>query len=690
MTLGQGWSIINIPNATTFAVNFANGGSTITSGGAFTQNSGSSIISSYNFSNTVNQTGGTGVVAGVYINPTITSVSNILAGVYSNLPSTPPLGGGQIYAQYHVGTAPSYFGGNILMGSTSGNIQSSNYYVRDWFSGNGVNRTALDVSALNTLRIGNGFSNILINAVTTLNNTVNLSNASASLTTLGPTILTNGAIRTASGGVAYIPTSYETINRVLQFGSAGLIAANYLKALESTALNTLNIGGGFATLSTPTTLLNFTGGNNIITNTTGQLTLSSSPNFNLLLSTTGNANASGGVVFTKPTTITATANNHMIATISGTFAQSGLGVGVQAGLAITHTIAQTAAGKQPVRAIYIKPTLTTLLGNNIAMEAVTGQIIVGDSRPSLNTTSGAVIIEGGLGVKGNIYGSAGALKQLNILAFGSSGAVTANYAKVARATAAGTLNLGEDFPTINIAGKHQFTNKGLTVVGLDANTGNGLVIQRTSSSNAATLQFNTNASIDFGFGMTNVGFGTMVGNIVGNTVINVTSTRNIALFTGQGIGTPGAGSFGGGVGVLNITNALTIPSSNITTGTLVSSEKDSFILRNPAGKLATFSSTAGLLLPYDISLTTVGKGVKIKEGSNARMGIATLSGGTVTVANTTITANTRIMLTVQSLVGTAGLIYVSARVASTSFTITSSAGGSDGGSTVAWVLIEPA
>lgn len=46
----------------------------------------------------------------------------------------------------------------------------------------------------------------------------------------------------------------------------------------------------------------------------------------------------------------------------------------------------------------------------------------------------------------------------------------------------------------------------------------------------------------------------------------------------------------------------------------------------------------------NISTTVAGSGLVIKSGSNARIGTATLSGGTVTVSNTSVTANTRVFL----------------------------------------------
>lgn len=83
----------------------------------------------------------------------------------------------------------------------------------------------------------------------------------------------------------------------------------------------------------------------------------------------------------------------------------------------------------------------------------------------------------------------------------------------------------------------------------------------------------------------------------------------------------------------------------------------------------------------------VGNGIQIKEGTNRRMGVVTLVGGTATVSNTSVTASTRIFLTVQSPGGTLGAVYVSSRVAGTSFTITSLSAIDT--STIAWQLIEP-
>lgn len=81
-------------------------------------------------------------------------------------------------------------------------------------------------------------------------------------------------------------------------------------------------------------------------------------------------------------------------------------------------------------------------------------------------------------------------------------------------------------------------------------------------------------------------------------------------------------------------------------------------------------------------------GVKIVEGTNATMGIATLVAGTVTVNTTAVTANSRIQLTHQNNAGTPDFVSVTARVAGTSFTITS--GNAADTSDIAWMIVEPA
>ncbi len=84
-----------------------------------------------------------------------------------------------------------------------------------------------------------------------------------------------------------------------------------------------------------------------------------------------------------------------------------------------------------------------------------------------------------------------------------------------------------------------------------------------------------------------------------------------------------------------------------------------------------------------------GGGLKVKEGSNAKMGTATLVDGAATVSNTSVTATSRILLTCNDPNGgTPGFLHVSARTAATSFVITSSSATDT--CIVAYHMIEPA
>lgn len=100
----------------------------------------------------------------------------------------------------------------------------------------------------------------------------------------------------------------------------------------------------------------------------------------------------------------------------------------------------------------------------------------------------------------------------------------------------------------------------------------------------------------------------------------------------------------------------------------------------------TAANTFGLTTT-DLDIVTAGRGLKVAEGSNAKQGTAVLgAGGTVVVANTSVTATSRIFLTSQVDGGTPGFLRVSARSAGTSFTITSSNAADT--STVAYEIFE--
>lgn len=115
------------------------------------------------------------------------------------------------------------------------------------------------------------------------------------------------------------------------------------------------------------------------------------------------------------------------------------------------------------------------------------------------------------------------------------------------------------------------------------------------------------------------------------------------------------------------------------------------------GTLSTQNATAVAITGGTINSTPLGATTassarittfQVAEGANAKSGTAVLVAGTVTVANTGVTAVSRIQLTSQLDGGTLGFLRVSARTAGTSFVITSSSATDT--STVAYLIVEPA
>lgn len=93
-------------------------------------------------------------------------------------------------------------------------------------------------------------------------------------------------------------------------------------------------------------------------------------------------------------------------------------------------------------------------------------------------------------------------------------------------------------------------------------------------------------------------------------------------------------------------------------------------------------------LTGSVIFNAAGSALKVREVSNSFMGADVLVGGTVTVNNTRVTVDSRIFLTAQDNSGDVGSVSISARVAGTSFTISSTSVTDT--STIAWLIIEPA
>mgnify|MGYP001576196577 FL=1 len=183
----------------------------------------------------------------------------------------------------------------------------------------------------------------------------------------------------------------------------------------------------------------------------------------------------------------------------------------------------------------------------------------------------------------------------------------------------------------------------------------------------------------------NTALGSVYGNIIGKDVTNNTFNWFQDNIIGNSIGNS---TFGNGF-QRNIVDDF---SSSIIFGveTDKSFDRTGMNYRLTATQVSVINSSITstyLATAGDMKNTVAGGGIYIKEGVNATMGVATLVGGTVTVSTTKVTANSRIFLTTQTVGGTIGTQYISARVAGTSFTITSTSATDT--SVIAWQIVEP-
>jgi len=100
------------------------------------------------------------------------------------------------------------------------------------------------------------------------------------------------------------------------------------------------------------------------------------------------------------------------------------------------------------------------------------------------------------------------------------------------------------------------------------------------------------------------------------------------------------------------------------------------------GKVGTVSITN-----TDLQILNIGSGLKVKSGTNCKLGQATLSAGSVVVSNTSVTSNSNIFTTIQDPNGgTPGALYLTAITAGTGFTINSTSLLDT--SIVSWNIIE--
>lgn len=244
---------------------------------------------------------------------------------------------------------------------------------------------------------------------------------------------------------------------------------------------------------------------------------------------------------------------------------------------------------------------------------------------------------------------------LQALTNGVQNVCVGRYAGQSSTTAADNAYIGYQAGLYNTTG---FQNVG---IGYQALVGQSLVSPLTGNSNVAV---GAGAMSQATTGGSNVAIGLSAGANL-TTGSNNTAIGNVSLVSASANGQ------------INI-NCTIFGTGCTTTGAVAGTGKIGINTNAP-----TYELEAG---KGSVAIATAGQGFRVKEGSNAKQGTATLTAGTVVISNTSVTANSRIILTAQDNNST-GALRVSARIASTSFTITSSNAGDSG--VVAYQIFEP-
>lgn len=296
------------------------------------------------------------------------------------------------------------------------------------------------------------------------------------------------------------------------------------------------------------------------------------------------------------------------------------------------------------------------------------------------------------------------LTTLGTIGTGTWNATAIADGKVASALTGKTYNgltITSSTGTLTIAAAKTATvNNTLTLAGTDSTTmtfpGTSATIARTDAAQAFTGTQTFSGTIDVptltsassitgGAGNMTITSGT--GNsrtmILKTTTSGGTATTALTLGADQSATFAAGATFNGNVGLPSGTGTLTagVLTANGTGGVKIISGSlgcniwpasgDTLEIVNRAeggdGNLQCFN-----LRPFgDVVCGTAGKGLQLKSGTGARAGNATLVGGTVTVTNTTVTANSIIYCGRKTAGGTLGQSLSYTLSAGTSFTITS-------------------
>jgi hypothetical protein len=241
-----------------------------------------------------------------------------------------------------------------------------------------------------------------------------------------------------------------------------------------------------------------------------------------------------------------------------------------------------------------------------------GSVVLSSSTTSISTTTGALIVSNGVGIGGSLYvGSASRFTSSTASLNTSSGSVVVS----------GGVGIGG---SINVGGASRFSdttnstsistgalvvNGGLGITG-NANIGGTVRITNTTNSSSTTSGA---LNVNGGLGVTGNAF--IGGTTTVTNTTNSTSTTTGALVVNGGLGITGNAFIGGTVNVTNTTSATSVSTAALVVSGGLGVQGDVFIAANAGSKLSIMQSSGDeggeIFLNKPVTNSTITNGVTI-------------------------------------------------------------------------------
>ncbi len=230
--------------------------------------------------------------------------------------------------------------------------------------------------------------------------------------------------------------------------------------------------------------------------------------------------------------------------------------------------------------------------------------------------------------------------------------------------------------------KISIINPGMESVFLGDRAGNITFTQKYNTGIGQYCMFNLTSGERNTCGGKAAGYNITTGSnntLFGNNRTNVSTGNNnteIGGSSGAGIGaTSGNGNISIGA---NVSPAVPTADNQLNIGNWIRGREEKIGIN-------TNDSSERFVINGNLKLLTAGDKILIATGSNASIGTATLSGGTITVSTTAVTSSSKIFISYSGTPTNPGYITTTNIVNGTSFDIVSSS-GTDGSAVNWWII----